>query len=425
MSVRERLTQFEATKGQAAVIVVGAGYVGTGVVHILQQTPGVRPALIANRNTSRAIDALTSAGIAANEIVVSDDPGVLGAAMSEGRPAVTSIAALVPELPGDVVVEATGAINFGTEVVLASLASKKHVISFNAECDELLASVFHERAAENGVVYTIADGDQPGVQLRLRDEVASMGFDVTALINCKRHLNVHQTPSSGADYAQRDTTSAKMTTSFGDGTKMQIEQAVVANAVGFEPALLGMHGIDSSVEHAAVDLGRILGSDKRVDYTLGGDFGAGVGVLASHPHHDLHEKAMRLYKMGDGPNYFFFRPYHLVHLELPMTLADVLIDHRPLAAVSGPHVAGVISLAKSALDAGTELDGIGGFAAYGQIDSASRAQGFLPIALSEFATASRSLASDEPIPLDAVFLDESRTVVREWLAFSSRRSSEQ
>lgn len=411
----DRLIEFEQTNGPATIAIVGAGYVGTGVIHALERSPGMRPALVVNRTPETAVAAFVALGYGQNDIVVSDTMAELETAISRGVPAVTTQTSALTSLPIDLVVEATGAIDYGAETILSVLESGRSVVSFNAECDALLGGVFSDRARANGAVYTIADGDQPGVLFRLRDDVAAMGFEVTAMINCKRHLDVHQTPSTGAGYTSRDATSAKMTTAFGDGTKMQIEQAVVSNATGLSPDRRGMHGVKSMLETAATDIGSLLGNRGRVDYTLGGDFGAGVGVLGHHPDHALHERAMRLYKMGDGPNYFFFRAFHLVHLEVPRTIADVVLDQRPLAEVRGPRTAEVISLAKSDLDAGTDLDGIGGFCAYGVIDTLENASGLLPVALSEFATLESPVRSDEPIPLDAVSLDTSRTVVKEWL----------
>ena len=294
------------------------------------------------------------------------------------------------------------------------LDAGKHVVSFNAECDALLAWLFHERARANDVIYTIADGDQPGVLFRLQQEVERMGFEVTASLNCKRHLNVHQNPETGASYAARDTTSSHMTTAFGDGTKMQVEQAVVANATGMIPDKRGMHGIESTVANAHIDIPAILSAPWRVDFTLGGDFGAGVGIVARHPNHDLHKQAMSFYKMGDGPDYFFFRPYHLVHLEIPMTIAELILDHEPLATVDAPHVAEVMAIAKKNLSMGEDLDCIGGFSAYGHIDTAENAAGYLPVGLIEYATITSPVAQDEPIPLDSISLDETKTIVREW-----------
>ena len=412
MGIWNRLRRREAERGPEPIAVVGAGYVGSGVVHSIHQSPGMRPAIVVNRNTDRAVDAYRSLGI--DDVIVSEDPATLTEAIAHGRPSATGDASVLTQLPITVVVEATGALEYGTETILAMLRSGRHVVSFNAECDALLAWRFHQVAREAGVVYTIADGDQPGVLFRLGQEVERMGFEPTAYLNCKRHLDVHQNPATGAGYAARDTTSAHMTTAFGDGTKMQVEQAVVANATGTIPDVRGMQGIESTVATAAVDVPAALGGPGRVDFTLGGDFGAGVGIVARHPKHDLHKQAMGFYKMGPGPDYFFFRPYHLVHLEIPLTIAEVVLDGEPLATVDAPHVAEVIAVAKKVLAAGESLDGIGGFTAYGQIDTAAGAEGLLPVGLVEYATMTEPVTIDDPIPLSSVSLDTSKTVVREW-----------
>ena len=414
MGIWNRLARRSEDSGDAPIAVVGAGYVGTGVVHSIAQSPGMNPSLVVNRNTERAVAAITDLGIATDDVVASDSVDELASAIRAGQPAVTSHAGVVADLPIEVVVEATGALDYGTETILAMLDAGKHVVSFNAESDALLGWLFHEQARSNDVIYTIADGDQPGVLFRLHQQVEAMGFEVTASLNCKRHLDVHQNPDTGAGYAARDTTSAHMTTSFGDGTKMQVEQAVVANATGLIPDVRGMHGIESTVATASVDIPAALSAPGRVDFTLGGDFGAGVGVIAQHPNHDLHEKAMRFYKMGDGPDYFFFRPYHLVHLEVPMTIAELLLDREPLVTIDEPHVAEVVAIAKKDLTSGEQLDCIGGFSAYGHIDTAENAEGFLPVGLVEYAKTTAAVPQDEAIPLSAVELDDSKTVVREW-----------
>ena len=414
MGIWQRLQKRSDTIGDAPIAVIGAGYVGTGVVHTIAQSPGMRPSVVVNRNTDRAVAALTKMGVPADDVLISESVDDLVAAIRSGTPAVTPHASILTDLPIDTVVEATGALDYGTESILAMLDAGKNVVSFNAECDALLGWLFHERARANDVIYTIADGDQPGVLFRLQQQVEAMGFEVTASLNCKRHLDVHQNPETGAGYAARDTTSAHMTTSFGDGTKMQVEQAVVANATGMIPDKRGMHGIESTVATAAVDIPAILSTPGRVDFTLGGDFGAGVGIVARHPNHERHEQAMGFYKMGAGPDYFFFRPYHLVHLEIPLTIAELLLDNEPLVTIDAPHVAEVLAIAKKDLVADEQLDCIGGFSAYGHIDTAENAVGYLPVGLVEYATMTKPVAQDEAIPLDAVALDESKTVVREW-----------
>ena len=430
MGIASRLAAYSAEHGPASVAIVGAGYVACGVLNILHHCPATAPQLIVNRDVDKAIAAFEALGVERGDIVMSDERRPLVDALTSGRYAVTSDYSLLESLPVNIVIEATGAIDYGTRVILAALRAGQHVISFNAEVDALLAWRFHQEASSNGVVYTIADGDQPGAQFRLAEHLEAMGFDIAVMLNCKRHLNVHQNPSTGAGYAARDTTSAIMTTAFGDGTKMQIEQAVVANATGLVPVKRGMHGIDSTVESLLSDASAVWpgsandsdngDSGKQVkgyiDFTIGGDFGAGIGIIARHQQEGVHSRAMSFYKMGDGPDYFFFRPYHLVHLELPLTVADILLHGEPLARVEQPHVSSVISMSKKDLNAGETLDGIGGYCAYGLIDCYEDALAFLPIALSQYATLKVDVSQDTAITLADVELDNTSVVVQEWKA---------
>jgi predicted homoserine dehydrogenase-like protein len=414
MAMWKRMERHASRNGDARIAVIGAGYVGEGIVNQLKRAPGMFPSLIVNRTVDRAVDAYATAGYDRSQIVISDKADELADAIMAGIPAITESADVVPELPVDIVVEATGALSYGAEVIIAALEAGKDVVSFNAEVDGLLAYLFHDKARSNNAIYTIADGDQPGVILRHMEQVEGMGFKVTAALNCKRHLDVHQTPSSGADYASRDATSSIMTTAFGDGTKMQVEQVCVANATGMVPDKRGMHGIQTTLEEAAADIPAALSGPGKVDFTHQGDFGAGVGVIGRHETPELVEKSMRFYKMGDGPDYFFFRPYHLVHLELPMTIADIVLDREPLATVDAPHVAEVVAMAKKDLAAGERLDCIGGFTVYGLADTMEGADGLLPVGLVNYATMVNDVAQDAAIALADVQLDEDEPLVKRW-----------
>jgi len=376
----EKLRELEAGGVCYKVALLGAGYVGGGVIDIIEETPGFRVALVINRTTEKATKLLESKGTEGGEIVCSDDVGDLAAAIDSGKPAVSSDYSVVPQLDIDIFIEATGAIDYGTSAILHCLDSGIDVLSYNAEADSLFGFEFARRAAKQDCVYSIADGDQPGVQLRLKQECELMGFDVTAMYNCKRYLDVHQSPESGAQYSARDMTSAVMTTSFGDGTKMQIEQCVVANICNFKPLKPGMVGVQTTLEEASGVLPAALDSEVGVvEYTLAGDFGAGVGVVGRHRQAERHKKALGLYKMGDGPDYFFFKPFHLVHLELPQTLFDLVVSRSSIGNVTQPNVTQVIAVAKKALVAEEKLDCIGGFSAYGHIASATDSDGFLPV----------------------------------------------
>jgi predicted homoserine dehydrogenase-like protein len=395
------------------VAVVGAGFVGRGVVHRLQRTAGMNPALVVNRSTHKGVLAYKLAGRASETVTVSDDVAVLTTAIASGAAAVSASPEVISELDQiDVVVEATGALDHGAKVVLGALAAGKHVVSMNAELDATIGLLLHDAAARNGVVYTISDGDQPGVLLRHMEFVSGMGFEITAAVNCKRNLDAHQDPDASRGYANRDSTSLVMTTAFGDGTKMQIENAVVANASGLIPDRRGMHGVKTTLEHACADIMAVLSQRGVVEFTLGGDFGGGVGVIGYADDPEMVQPYMRYAKVGDGPDHFFFRPYHLLHFELPVTIAEVVLDQRGLGAPVVQPVAEVVAVAKRSLRPGDDLDGIGGFTCYGQIDTVKGAEGLLPIGFADHARIRRSVRQDEPIAMEDVELDGSAEIVR-------------
>ncbi len=391
--------------------VIGAGYVGRGLAHLLGQIEGFRCAVVVNRTPERAVDALRFAG--ANEVVVVDDPDAAREAVERGVAAVTTdpgVAIALDEL--DVIVEGTGSLDHGAEVMLAALQAGRAVVSINAEVDATIGWLLHCSAAAHGGVYTISDGDQPGVLMRTVDRVRHMGFDPVVAVNCKRHLDVHQSSIESAVYAARDATSLELTVSAGDGTKMNIEQAVVANLTGMPPERRGMRGVETTLEHALTDVLAAVDRDGVVEYTIGGDFGAGVFVIGRAPEPEAVRVPLRFYKLGSGPEYLLFNPYTLVQFDMPRSIAEVALDGDPLWSPIGPPVADVIAVAKRDLEPGERLDGIGGDCCYGQIDTVADADGLLPIAFASHARLTRAVRKDTPVPLDAVDLDDTAPIVR-------------
>lgn len=413
MSTWQRLAAWQQAGNRVTPAITGAGFVGRGLVRHLARTPGVAPPLLANRTPERAIDLLIEAGHDRPDIVVSDDVDVLREAVAAARPAVTADARIVPEISGvGLLIEATGSMDHGTAVIRAALHAGLDVISYNAEVDALLGHLLTAEAEEHGAVYTIADGDQPGVLLRMFDEVRGFGLRPVSAMNCKRNLDVHQDPERSREYAARDNTSVAMTTAFGDGTKMHIENVVVANLTGLTPLPIGTPGVRTNVAEAAVDVEAANFPEGFVHFTLGGDFGGGVLVLAASDEPDFDAPYLRYGKLGDGPLYPFFRPYHLIHLEAPATIAQVVVDRTPVGRRTERPAAECVTIAKQDLEAGTVLDGIGGAACYGTAAGSAEAEGLLPIGLATHARLTRPLERDEPITLDDVEIDDQADLVQ-------------
>jgi predicted homoserine dehydrogenase-like protein len=409
MALLARLADRAAQRGDVAVALVGAGFMGRGLVRQISMTPGMRLALVVARRPEVAVRACVEAGL--REPVVSDSPDAIATAIRDGTPAVTRDATAATQLEDvDVVVEATGALDYGARVILDALAATKDVVSLNAELDATIGHLLHAEAERTGGVYTIGDGDQPGVLLRQIDFVAGMGLEIVAAVNCKRNLDVHQNPDDSRPYAERDQTSVAMTTAFGDGTKLQIENAVVANATGLVPEVRGMHGVETTLDRAVEDVTAALSRRGVVEYTLGGDFGGGVFVIGRSEDESVRHY-MRYSKLGDGPDFLFFRPYHLMHFEIPLTIAQAVLDRRPLGRPLGAPVAEVVAVAKRDLRPGDELDGIGGFCCYGHLDTAERAKGYLPIGLAAHGRVVEAVPADQAVPLAAVDLDEEAELV--------------
>ena len=379
---------------------VGAGYIGRQVTRqALTRMQGIQVSAIANRTLANAVRAYEDAG--AGSPVVVDSVDALEDAISRGRCAVTSDPTILCEAPSiDAVLEATGAVEYSANVALAALRGHKHLIAMNAELDALVGPYLKVLADRAGVVYTNSDGDQPGVVMNLFRWVQTIGYRPVLAGNIKGMLDFYRTPETQRGYAERYKQDVRMCTSFADGTKLSFEQAVIANATGFGVARAGMYGpACAHVTEASrlFPLERLL-EGGIVDYVLGAEPGPGVFVLG-YDDEPARKGPMEVYKLGTGPLYVFYVPYHLPHLEPPISVARAVLFHDPVITPIGAPVCEVFATAKRDLSAGETLDGIGGFTCYGVIDNAERTTPaeLLPMSLSEGCVLKRDVPRDQPI----------------------------
>jgi predicted homoserine dehydrogenase-like protein len=204
-----------------------------------------------------------------------------------------------------------------------------------------------------------------------------------------------------------------MVTSFADGTKISFEQAIVANATGMRVAQRGMLGynfnghVDEMTKMYDVDQLREWGGI--VDYVVGAKPGPGVFVFATHE--DPRQRHyLNLYKLGEGPLYSFYTPYHLCHFEVPLSVARaVLFQDAVMAPLGGPLV-DVVTTAKIDLKAGEILDGIGYYMTYGQCENSEivPVQNLLPMGLAEGCRLKRDIPKDQVLTYDDVELPQDR-----------------
>lgn len=396
---------------------VGAGYAGRGfAARILRRTPGIELVAIANRTLGAAERAYREGGIAEVERVTSAD--AVDRAIAAHRPVVTDDPALLTGAGAiEVIVEATGEVEFGAGTAVRAIDAGKHLVLINAELDSCLGPLLKVRADSAGVVMTDMAGDQPAVIMDLIDEVRLLGFRPIMGGNIKSLLDHRRTPETQRAFAEAHGQRPKMITSFADGTKIAAEMAVVANATGFGVAARGMLGPSAARVEEAPDKFDIEALLERpiVDYLIGAEPSFGVFVLG-YEDDPLARDYMKFYKMGDGPVYTFYRPFHLGPLETVQTVGRAVLLGDPAAAPIGPPVTDVIAQAKRELKAGERLDGIGGFTVYGMLENTptARAEDLLPMGLTDGATLVRDVPIDAALTFADVTLPEDSLAVRLW-----------
>jgi len=391
--------------------IIGAGYMGRGIaLQIITATPGMELVAISNRTPSEADRAYRQAGVDAVKPV--ETVGQLEAAIAQGQPAITDDGLLLCQAEGiDAVIEVTGTIEFGAHVLLEAIENHKHVILMNAELDATLGPILKVHADRAGIVITNSDGDQPGVIMNLYRFVKGIGCHPVLAGNIKGLHDPYRTPETQRAYAAKYHQKPRMVTSFADGTKISMEMAVVANGTGFKAGRRGMYGPhceDVSDALTLFPLDQMLGGGL-VDYVVGARPAPGVFILGYNDH-PIQQRYMKYYKMGDGPLYVFYTPYHLCHFEVPLTVARaVLFQDAALAPIDGP-VCDVIAAAKCDLEAGQVLDGIGGFTCYGLLENSSicQAEDLLPMGLSEGCCLKRNIPKDQVITYADVELPKDR-----------------
>lgn len=408
------LAKRQAEDRPIRVGMVGAGFMGRGLAnHIVNTVPGMLLVAVANKTLANAERAYTEAG--ATPVRVSTGPEV-DAAIAAGTPAVLEDAfELLKSEQIDCVVDVTGAVEFGARVTVTAIERGLPVVTMNAELDGTVGPLLAHRAREAGVVLTGVDGDQPGVQGNLIRFVKSLGVTPLVSGNIKGLQDEYRNPTTQKGFAEKWGQDPYMVTSFADGTKVSYEQAIVANAHGFTVPERGMYGRDHHGHVDALtgmyDLDQLQELGGIVDYVVGSQPGPGIYVLGTHDD-PKQRHYLELYKLGKGPLYSFYTPYHLCHFEVPNTIARAVdFADAALTPPGGPRV-DVVAGVKQDLRAGHTLDGLGGYDTYGLAESTpvTRAEGLLPMGVAEGCVLLRDVRKDDVLTYADVTLPPGRLI---------------
>lgn len=407
--VDRELRKRESLGKPIRVGMVGAGFMARGIaLQMLRYVPGMELVAISNRHLDGARCAYAEAG--EDNAVVVETVAQLEQAVADGRRAVTENPMLLCEAEGiDAVVEVTGTVEFSAHVVMRAIACGKHVAIMNAELDATVGPILKVYADRAGVVLTNTEGDQPGVILNLYRWVQGLGIRPVLCGNIKGLHDPYRNPTTQEGFARKWGMKPHMVTSFADGSKISFENAIVANATGMRVAKRGMHGpkvepgtpIQESVNW--YPLSDLLEGPGIVDYCVGAMPAPGVFVLGTTDD-PIETHYLSLYKLGPGPLYCFYWPYHLCHFEVPSTVARAVIFQDAVMAPLGRPWVDVVATAKTDLEAGQILDGIGYYMTYGLCENADivHAERLLPMGLAEGCRLKRNISRDQVLTYDDV-----------------------
>lgn len=357
---------------QIKIAVIGAGDYGLGLLCQLEEIEILQTSLVVDKKIEKALDALDRAGTDTDRVVSTNSISKINELIENGKIAVAEDITLVPDIDIDVVVDCTGSVEAGARLAYDSIRNGKHVIEVNVEMDVVVGPILNSIAEEVGVVYTLADGDQPSLIAGLVKWAQDIGLEV---IMAGKGTSLF-TEKQIEDRMSKNPDISWATVAYLDGTKSQIEMTSVANITGLIPDKQELHRPRATLEEAIelfaprehggimenkgiVDLVNCLSEDGRI---IEPRLSSGVFCVVTAKNQNtlklMHDKGVIMSK--DGQRGLLYRPYHLCGIETPTSILYAYLLGLPTGAPSSKPVADVVAVAKTDCPEGTILDGIGG-----------------------------------------------------------------
>ncbi|MFB9122006.1 homoserine dehydrogenase [Paraburkholderia dipogonis] len=399
---------------------IGSGEMGTDIVTQVQQMEGLEIGAIADLRVDSACDAVRVARQADEGYRVVANARGISEAIESGSIAITEDArAVCTHEQIDVVIDATGKPAVGAQIGLLAMEHGKHLVMMNVEADVTIGAYLRREAERLGVVYTLGAGDEPSSTIELIDFVSALGYPIVAAGKGKNNpLNVEATPDDYAAEAKARNMNPRMLVEFVDGSKTAVEMAAIGNATGLVPDVPGMHGPSATLDQlhdvlCPVADGGILSRKGVVDYTIGKGVAPGVFVVAELAHPRLRERMHDL-KLGKGPYYTFYRPYHLTSLEVPLSCARAALYGKPDMRPLPVPVVEVCAVAKRDLTPGEHLDAIGEYTyrAWALAVSDALSKDAVPCGLLEGGVVTQSIRKGELLTRQNCAVNANSPIVR-------------
>ena len=391
MISKQMIDNYIRHNGKIRVAVAGAGYIAKGLINQIVKTGYIDLVAIASRDMDKTIKFAEDHGFSSDLVLSSVND--------------------IPYQDAQIIIDLTGDVETGAEIALASIKEKKHIIS-SAETDAAVGPVLAEMAREAGVIFTNMWGDEPGLIKGLYDYGQVVGFDVVALGKFKGFHNPYSTPETVKPWADKSGQNPVVISSFADGSKMSMEMSVVCNATGFVPDVTGMHLPEGTLDTVTDILklkseGGILTRTGVVEVVKGVQPSGGIYAVVRTDNPEV-AASMSYYKMGSGPNYMLYLPYHMPGIEMIYGIYEMMLLGKSVVESKGKPVCDVMSIAKKDLKPGDILGPIGNFEYTGTIAevSVAREADALPIGLAKNGEVIRPVAKGNVISMADVIIKE-------------------
>ncbi|CAI0649357.1 hypothetical protein CGCSCA4_v005636 [Colletotrichum siamense] len=436
-SLSTKLADLEKAGKPVQVGIIGAGKFGSMYISQSHRTPGVHLAAIADLSSDRALASLKRTGYPEGKFDATASLSI-SEAIAAGKTAITTDSATLIATPEiDVVLEVTGNPAAGIRHALLCCEHKKHIVMINVEADVLAGPLLARKAREAGIIYSMAYGDQPALIAEMVDWAKTAGFEVVCAGKGTKHLPEYHysTPDTvwnhygftkeqlaGGDF------NPQMFNSFLDGTKSALEMAAVANGCDLSPPSDGLRFPPCGVwdlptvlkptseggqleKNGTVEVVSCMEKDGRWVFN---DLRWGVYVIIKAPG-EYQRECFKQYGLKTDPSGWYaaqYKPYHLIGLELGVSVATIMVRGEPTGQTK-TWAGDVVATAKRDLKAGEKLDGEGGFTVYGKLTTAENSMAIegLPIGLAHGFVLKRDVKKDQGLSWQDVEYSEKAQAV--------------
>ncbi len=432
MSLFKALQRREAAGRPIQIGVIGAGTFGEMFLSQARLTPGMRVAGVADLDVKKAGEACRDAGWPAGAVSRGDTARSTNDGAAAGKLVLTEDPEALIGAELDVVVEATGKAEAGAQHARAAIEQEKHVVMVNIEADALVGPALAKRAAEKGVVYSLAYGDQPAIIHEMVDWARTAGLEVVCAGKGTRYQPEYRysTPETvwghfgfSAEQLASGRFNPQMYNSFLDGTKSAIEMCALANATGLVPQKSGLNfppvgaqdaaqvlkpvSAGGSLEHSGTV--EVTASEQRDGSPISDHMRWGVYVVFRATSEQM-RRFLRMHeftKDDTGEYGAVYRSYHLIGLELGISVATAALRGEATGTADF-FIGDVAAAAKKDLKAGETLDGEGGYTVYGKLARTEESipGGYLPIGLSRGGKVRRAVKKDAVLSYGDVAVEE-------------------